>query len=255
MSEPKVAIVTAAGKGIGAACARGLAERDYKVVLMSPSGSSVELAKELGGVGMNGSVTESADIEALIELALSSYGRIDGVVNNTGKDGQSTHASGPGYDPDLNRELIDVPNESWALGFELYVMNVIRMARAITPVFRRLGGGSIVNISTFAAAEPRLMFPISSTIRGATHSYTKLYADRYARQGIRMNSVLPGFMDNWPMNDAVQRSIPIQRAVGMEELAATVAFLLSPESGSITGQNLLVDERGEPRILRDWKRE
>ena len=103
MRDPKVAIVTAAGKGIGAACARGLAERGYKVVLMSPSGASVSLAQELGGVGMNGSVTETDDINRLIELALSSYGRVDGVVNNTGKDQESIESSGPGYDPDLDR--------------------------------------------------------------------------------------------------------------------------------------------------------
>ena len=241
MSDPKVAIVTAAGKGIGAACARGLAERGYKVVLMSPSGASVSLAEELHGVGMNGSVTESGDIEALIELAMSTYGRVDGVVNNTGKDGESIETSGPGFDPDLDRELIDIPDKSWQYGFDLYVMNVIRMARAITPVFRRLGGGAIVNISTFAAAEPRLIFPVSGTSRGAMHNFSKLYADRYAREGIRMNNVLPGFVDNWPLSDEVRRTVPTQRAVSMEELAATVAFLLSPGSGSITGQSLLVD--------------
>ena len=190
---------------------------------------------------MRGSVTDIDDLGALVNLALSNYGRIDGVVNNTGKDKESIEASGPGYDPELDRDLIDIPDDSWCFGFELYVLNIIRMARVITPVFRRQGGGAIVNISTFAALEPRLMFPVSGATRGAMHNYSKLYADRYAREGIRMNNVLPGFVDNWPISQMVGRTIPTQRAVSMEELAATVAFLLSPEAGSITGQNILID--------------
>lgn len=241
MSEQPVAIVTAAGQGIGAACARGLAERNYRVVLMSPSGSSVALAAELGGVGLNGSVTESADLRALVDLALKTYGRIDAVVNNTGKDTQSSHSSGPGYDPDLERSLTDIGDESWQFGYELYLMNVIRMARVVTPVFQQRGGGAIVNISTFAAREPRLMFPVSSTMRAALGAYTKLYADRYGRDGIRMNNVLPGFVDNWPLDEGVRRTIPLGKAVSMDELAATVSFLLSVEAGSITGQNVMID--------------
>ena len=241
MSEHPVAIVTAAGRGIGAACARALAERGYRLALMSRSGASVALAEELGGVGMNGSVTDRADLQSLVELALGRFGRVDAVVNNTGKDAQSIEASGPGYDPELERSVTEIDDDAWQLGFELYLMNVIRMARVVTPVFQRNGGGSIVNISTFAQREPRLMFPVSSTIRGALAGYTKLYADRYAREGIRMNNVLPGFMDNWPLSDGVRRTIPLNRAVTMRELSATVAFLLSDEAGSITGQNIMID--------------
>ena len=241
MGEQPVAIVTAAGQGIGAACARALAERDYRLALMSRSGASVTLAEELGGVGMNGSVTESTDLEALVELALDEFGQIDAVVNNTGKDNQSTHASGPGYDPDLDRSLVEIDDDAWHFGFDLYLMNVIRMARIVTPVFQERGRGSIVNISTFAQREPRLMFPVSSTIRGALGAYVKLYADRYAREGIRMNNVLPGFMDNWPMTEDVRRNIPSGRAVSMQELGATVAYLLSDDAASITGQNIMID--------------
>ena len=241
MSKQPVAIVTAAGQGIGAAIARGLAERGYLLVLMSRSGASVTLAKELGGVGMNGSVTETADLEAVVALALEKFGRVDAVVNNTGKDTQSIEASGPGYDPELERSVTEIDDDAWQFGFELYLMNVIRMARVVTPVFQKMGGGSIVNISTFAQREPRLMFPVSSTIRGALGGYTKLYADRYAREGIRMNNVLPGFMDNWPLSDGVRQTIPLDRAVSMQELSSTVAFLLSDGAGSITGQNIMID--------------
>ncbi|HHZ66355.1 MAG TPA: SDR family oxidoreductase [Alphaproteobacteria bacterium] len=241
MESTKVAIVTAAGKGIGAACAQELAGRGFKVALMSPSGSAVDLAKQLKGIGINGSVTNRDDLSQLVNLALSTYGRVDVVVNNTGKDGESIEASGPGYDPNLTRELIDIVDGSWELGFHLYLMNVVRMARIVTPVFRDLGGGAIVNISTFAALEPRLMFPVSSTLRSALSGYTKLYADRYARDGIRMNNILPGFVENWPLADEVRHSIPSARSVKLKEVASTVAFLLSSEAGSITGQNILVD--------------
>jgi NAD(P)-dependent dehydrogenase (short-subunit alcohol dehydrogenase family) len=236
-----VAIVTAAGQGIGAGIARGLAARGFRLALMSPSGSSVELARELGAVGLNGSVTDAKDLGKLVELALASYGRIDGVVNNTGRDKESLEASGPAYDPHLDRSLTDIDDAAWLYGVELYFLNVVRMARLVTPVLQRQGGGSIVNISTFVALEPRLMFPVSGTIRLALAGYTKLYADRYARDGIRMNNILPGFVENWPLDAGVARSIPAGRAVTMEELAATTAFLLSQGAASITGQNLLVD--------------
>jgi len=240
-SEARIAIVTAAGQGIGAGCARGLAERGYRVVLMSRSAAAEKLAAELGGTGLQGSVTSESDLQKLVDLALQQYGRIDAVVNNTGLDPESLHVSGPAYDPDLDRSLTAITDEAWLNGVDLYFLNVVRMARIVTPIFRRQGGGAIVNISTFAAPEPRLIFPVSGTMRMALAAYTKLYADRYARDGIRMNNVLPGFVDNWPLDEANRRTIPIGRATKMSELAATVAFLISPEGAAITGQNMLVD--------------
>lgn len=236
-----VAIVTAAGQGIGAALARGLSERGYSLALMSRTDAAEKLAEELGGVGMRGSVTEPDDLAKLVDLTLGKYGRIDGVVNNTGRDPESHHVSGPPYDPDLDRSLIDISDEAWRFGVDLYFLNVVRMARLVTPVMQRDGGGSIVNISTFAALEPRLIFPVSGTVRMALAAYTKLYADRYARDGIRMNNILPGFVDNWPLSEEVRRTIPLARATRMAELASMTAFLLSPESGATTGQNIMVD--------------
>jgi NAD(P)-dependent dehydrogenase (short-subunit alcohol dehydrogenase family) len=236
-----VAIVTAAGQGIGAALAKGLAERGYSLALMSRSDAAEKLAAELGGVGLRGSVTEPDDLGKLVNLALETYGRVDGVVNNTGRDPESHHVSGPPYDPDLDRSLIDITDEAWLFGVQLYFLNVVRMARLVTPIFQRGGGGSIVNISTFAALEPRLIFPVSGTTRMALAGYTKLYADRYARDGIRMNNILPGFVDNWPLSEDVRRTIPLGRATRMAELVSMTAFLLSSESGATTGQNILVD--------------
>jgi NAD(P)-dependent dehydrogenase (short-subunit alcohol dehydrogenase family) len=86
-----------------------------------------------------------------------------------------------------------------------------------------------------------LIFPVSGTMRMALAAYTKLYADRYGRDGIRMNNVLPGFVDNWPLTEANRRTIPLGRSTRMSEVVGTVAFLLSPEGAAITGQNMLVD--------------
>ena len=241
MSEAKTVLVIAAGQGIGAACARGLAARGWRVVLMSTSDACESLARELGGFARRGSVTETADLQALVDLALAETGRIDAVVNNTGHGaGSSAVTQASTYDPDDGHHLLDITDAEWHQGLDLYLLNVIRMARLVTPVFQRQGGGAIVNISSLGTVEPRPEYPLS-TLRLALHGFTKLYADRHGRDGIRMNNVLPGFVENWSVAEAVQRGTPIGRTVKLTEIADTVAFLLSDGAGAITGQNILVD--------------
>lgn len=226
MSE-KVAIITAAGQGIGAAVARELAATGYRVSLLSNSGGALALAQELGGIGLTGSVTTPADLAQLVESTLAHYGRIDAVVNNTGHPPKG--------------ELLDISDDDWHRGLDLLVLNVVRMARLVTPVFIRQGGGAIVNISTFSAFEPELAFTVSSSLRSGLAGFTKLYADRYAADGIRINNVLPGYMDNYPESAANLAKIPMQRYARVQEVAKAVCFLLSDDAGYITGQNLRVD--------------
>ena len=223
----KAAIVTAAGSGMGAACARELASQGYAVALMSPSGKAEDLAKELGGLGLTGSVTEEADLESLVSKTLDRYGRIDGVVNSTGHP-----ASG---------EILELTDEQWHEALELVLLNVVRMARLVTPEMLRQGGGAIVNVSTFSAFEPSPVFPLSSALRAALAGFTKLYADRYAAEGVRMNNILPGFIESFEIDNETRRSIPMQRRGSLAEIAKTAAFLLSSDSGYITGQNVRVD--------------
>ncbi|WP_186125869.1 SDR family oxidoreductase [Burkholderia gladioli] len=227
MSAEKVALVTAAGKGMGAAIARELAAGGYRVALMSPSGSAVELAAELGGFGIAGSVTEDADIGRFVDETLARYGRIDAVVNNTGHPPKG--------------DLLAIGDEQWHLGLDLVVLNVARVLRRVTPVFEKQGGGAVVNISSFAADAPEQAMPVSSALRAALSAFTKLYADRYASAGIRINSVLPGFIDSWPETPEIVARIPAGRFGKTKEIAKTVAFLLSDGAGYITGQNLRVD--------------
>jgi NAD(P)-dependent dehydrogenase (short-subunit alcohol dehydrogenase family) len=225
--EDKVAIVTAAGRGMGAACARELAARGYRLALISTSGAAATLAAELGGVGLRGSVTEPRDLESLVEATLERWGRIDAVVNNTGHPPRG--------------EILEIADDDWHRALDLVVLNVVRMARLVTPVMERQGGGAIVNVSTFAAYEPSLDFPVSSALRAALGGFTKLYARRYAAAGIRMNCLLPGFIDSYPENPETVASIPMGRYGQVEEIARTVAFLVSDDAGYVTGESLRVD--------------
>ncbi|MGB7873542.1 MAG: SDR family oxidoreductase [Anaerolineales bacterium] len=223
----KVAIITAAGKGIGAAVASELAAVGYRVSLLSNSGGALKLAQELDGIGMTGSVTEPSDLTKLVDSTMQKFGRVDAVVNNTGHPPKG--------------DILAISDDDWHQGLELLILNVVRMARLVTPIFEKQGSGAIVNISTFSAFEPDAAFPVSSSLRSGLAGFTKLYADRYAEAGIRINNVLPGYMDNYPESDENLAKIPMKRYARVQEIAKTVRFLLSDEAGYITGQNIRAD--------------
>ena len=227
MSSEKVAIVTAAGRGMGAAIARELAAGGYALALLSPSGAAEKLAGELGALGMTGSVTEPADLKRLVDATLGRHERIDAVVNNTGGVPKG--------------ELLDHDDEVWHASLDMVLLNVVRMARLVTPVMRAQGGGAIVNISTYSAFEPSLDYPVSSTLRAGLGSFAKLYAERYAADNIRMNNILPGFIDSLPHGEDKAVKAPMRRIGTVAEIARTAAFLLGDGAGYITGQNLRVD--------------
>jgi NAD(P)-dependent dehydrogenase (short-subunit alcohol dehydrogenase family) len=123
----------------------------------------------------------------------------------------------------------------------LVVLNVVRIARLVTPAMQRQGGGAIVNVSTFSAFEPSPVFPLSSSLRAALAGFTKLYADRYAAEGVRMNNILPGFIESFEIDDETRDSIPMRRQGSVVEIAKTAAFLLSGDADYVTGQNIRVD--------------
>lgn len=223
----KVAIVTGAGKGMGAGILKQLAAEGYKVAAMSPSGAAKTLAESVGGIGLAGSNAVAADVEALVKLTLDTFGRIDAVVNNTGHP-----PKGP---------LLEITDEAWLQGFELVHLSVVRMLRLVTPVMERQGSGSIVNLLTYATLEPEADFPVSGPVRAALAAFTKVYADLYPPKGIRINNVLPGFIDSLPEKAERKARIPMGRYGRVAEIAGAVSFLLSDAAGYITGQNLRVD--------------
>lgn len=225
--DRQVALIVGGGSGIGADAARLLSERGFEVGVMSSSGRGEALGVSLGGLGFTGSNLEPADLQAFVAAAMDRFGRIDAVVNCTGH--------GPKGDID------EISDADWHLGMDYYLTNVIRVARLVTPVMTARKHGSIVNVSTFAAFEPDPDFPTSAVFRAGLAAYTKLYATKHAASGVRMNNVLPGFIDSLPEKaDRIAR-IPAGRYARVAELSETIAFLASDASSYITGQNIRVD--------------
>lgn len=227
MGNDKVALITAGGSGMGAAAARRLAADGYRVAILSSSGKGEALAKELGGVGVTGSNQSNADLKALVDAAMARWGRIDALVNSAGH--------GP------RAAILEISDEDWHRGMDVYLMNVIRAVRLVTPHMVAQGGGAIVNISTAWVGEPSAMFPTSAVFRAGLAAFTKIFCDDYAPKNVRMNNVLPGWIDSLPATEERRASVPMGRYGHAAEIAATVAFLLSEGAGYITGQSLRVD--------------
>lgn len=223
----KVAVVTAGGSGMGAAVARRLAADGYALGVLSSSGRGQALAESLGGVGVTGSNQSTDDVQRLVDRVTSRFGRIDVLVNSAGH--------GP------RAPLVEITDEGWHQGFDIYFLSAVRPIRAVTPVMLAQGGGAIVNITTFATFEPDPAFPTSGVARAGLAAFVKLYADQYAAKGIRINNLLPGFIDSLPEKEAFRARIPMGRYGRVDEIAATAAFLVSDGAGYITGQNLRVD--------------
>lgn len=223
----KVAVITAGGSGMGAATARKLAQDGYRVAVLSSSGKGEALAKELGGIGVTGSNQSNDDLKRLVDATLQRWGRIDALVNSAGH--------GP------RAPILEITDEQWHEGIDVYFMNVVRATRLVAPVMLAQKQGAIVNISTAWAFEPSAMFPTSAVARAGLASYTKIFADEFAASNVRMNNVLPGWIDSLPAMEERRDSVPMKRYGTSEEVAATVAFLLSDAAAYITGQNVRVD--------------
>ncbi len=227
MAVEKVALISAGGSGMGAAAARRLAQDGYRVAILSSSGKGEALAKELGGIGLTGSNQSNEDLQRLVDLAMQRWGRIDALVSSAGHGPR-----GP---------VLEISDEDWHTGMDVYFLNAVRPARLVAPIMAAQGGGAIVNISTAWAFEPAEMFPTSAVFRAGLASFTKIFADSYAAKNVRMNNVLPGWIDSLPATEERRESVPMGRYGKAEEIAATIAFLLSDGAGYITGQNIKVD--------------
>ena len=227
MGDTKVALVTAGGSGMGADAALRLAADGFKLAILSSSGKGEALGKELGGFGVTGSNLEPDSLKSLVDGAVERWGRIDVLVNSAGHG-----PKGP---------VLEISDDDWHRGMEVYLMNVIRPVRLVTPVMEAGGGGAIINISTFAAFEPDPLFPTSGVFRAGLAAFTKLYTDKYATANIRMNNVLPGFIDSLPETEDRRARIPLGRYGRAGEVSSLISWLASEDGGYMTGQNLRID--------------
>lgn len=223
----KVALVTAGGSGMGAAAARRLAADGFAIGILSSSGKGEQLAEALGGIGVTGSNQSVADLSRLVDAAHGRWGRIDVLVNSAGH--------GP------RAPILQLTDEQWHEGIDTYFLNVVRPTRLVAPIMQAQKGGAIVNISTAWTREPTALFPTSAVARAGLAAFTKIFADDYARDNIRMNNVLPGWIDSLPETDERRTSVPLGRYGTAEEVAATIGFLASEGAAYITGQNIRVD--------------
>tara|TARA_Y100000996_G_scaffold153952_1_gene118557 strand:- start:205 stop:903 length:699 start_codon:yes stop_codon:yes gene_type:complete len=223
----KIAVLIAAGTGMGADAAKTLAKNGFKVAIMSSSGKGEKLAKKLNGIGFTGSNLQPKQIKNFIDIVVKKWGRIDVLVNSAGH--------GP------KGEILKISDEEWFKGMETYFLNVVRASRIVTPIMKKQKNGSIINISTYAIFEPEKSFPTSGVMRAGLASFSKLYSDEYAKFNIRMNNILPGFIDSLESKNEFIERVPLKRVGKVSEISAVVNLLASEDGSYITGQNIRVD--------------
>jgi len=234
----RVAIVTGAGSGIGAACARLLAERGAQVIVADLDLDAAEkVAADLGenalAVGVD--VADPSSCEEMVRAAVSAFGRLDVAVNNAGIGGPQALTA-------------DYPLDGWASVIAVNLSGVFYCMRAEIPAMLPAGGGSIVNVGSILGS---VGFAQSVAYVSAKHGLigmTKTTALEYAREGIRVNSVGPGFIDTPllsalppEMLGALREMHPLGRLGRSEEVAELVAFLASDRASNTTGSYLLTD--------------
>jgi 3-oxoacyl-[acyl-carrier protein] reductase len=247
----KTAIVLAASKGLGKACAAALAAEGANVVIGARDAGILErTAAEIRSAG-HGKVLASPidvrvaeDLEKIVSAALTTFGRIDILVNNAG---------GPPFGP---FESFD--DAAWQSAFELNLLSTVRCSRLVIPHLKATGSGRIINIVSLSVKTYVENSVLSTSLRMGVTGMAKMLSNELGPHNITVNNVAPGLILTDRVKDAVMhkmapgvsiddllaqraRDIPMQRIGRPEELAALVTFLASPLAGYITGTTIQVD--------------
>jgi gluconate 5-dehydrogenase len=240
----KTAIVTGGGSGIGRDMAQALAEGGANVVLCARKLERCEeAAEQLAALGVRAlalrcDVRSPDDVQAVVRTTLEELGSLDVLVNNAG-----TSWGAPAE---------DTPLEGWQKVLDVNLTGVFLCSQAAGRVMIERGGGSIVNIASVAGlrgSPPGAMDAIAyNASKGGVISFTRDLAHKWARYGIRVNAIAPGWFPSDMSNFLLERhrdrfleGIPLHRFGGPDDLKGAIGFLASPASAYVTGHTLVVD--------------
>jgi NAD(P)-dependent dehydrogenase (short-subunit alcohol dehydrogenase family) len=234
----RVAFITGGASGIGAAAARALALRGVHVVVGDIQGDAAEaLARDIGGVHVRCDVRDDDEVARAVATCVARFGRLDFALNAAGIGGVEVRTA-------------DYPPESWELVIDVNLTGTWRAMRHEIPAMLASGGGSIVNVASVAGLAGFSRHPAYAASKHGVVGLTRTAALEYARRGLRINALCPGFtltpmvqrmIDAGVPADELAARVPVGRLGTPEEIAETVVYLCSPASAFMTGHALAID--------------